>query len=978
MRKHAVVLLLLALLLVAATLAAQDEEARRFAEIQGLIEDGLYQQAIGRIEGFLRDFAGSPNVEVLRYRLAELLFRSDRFSEAVGALEAFLREHPASPDADQARFLLASAYRLTERPVRARAEIDALLRRRRLDERLRIAALEKRSEIALELGELEDAQRDLEELVRREETPQRVLELANVYYNLGRLRQAEGTFRRIAADNSLSAADQRTVTLRLALTLYQRDRFREIVELLEPSRQRYRDDDSIMMTLAWALYRLRRYEEAYAVVEGRPLSPDSELAESIREGRSLVMVHEYGAAVAFFERLLSEALPAPALAPAHRALSDAYFALGDLEGGIGTLERMASVLDDDGERFDLWLEIGDAYDSMLGDSAAAVASYRLALAIDPGGEFADEVAAKIVRAQVAMGDVGGAVGSITRFLRDYPRSRFLDEIHFLAGTVYEQSGAHDAALEHYRRIAQERGDSPFRRRAYEAGLALVRGLRRWDEVIAIGSEYLREFPEAERLAGPHLDIALACYQTGDFRQGIDHYERALTAEGGEGGEIGISRVLLEIGWGYYKLGDFERAAAYYSRVVERYPGEPEVEEALYWLGWLAQVDSDLAGANHFFRRLLERFPDSRYAELSLWQVANNHLRRDETGEAIAALGDLVDRYPDGQYTGPARSRLVEAHVAMGNYRSALQSIEAFVEADPTQRISPADMLARGNGLAQAANLEAALQTFRRLLERFPASEVADEATLNIGIIYYQTGDYHRAARELGKLEEFFPDSDRRAAAAYYLGLSLMQLRRYDEAIPQLQYCLDGRGDGEGAEVIYYMIGHAHQQAGRDEEAVEAYRQYLLRLPDPSENLERRIEIAELFARAGHPQEAARQLEGIIEAARDPELIVSAQFALGAVCELMGELERAAVEYLRVTYVHSSSPTAALMARFRAGAVFERLGRLADAINVYRTVADNHAGTRFGEVAAIRIEVLSRLLAAREAEEGEGTSPQEQP
>ena len=93
---------------------------------------------------------------------------------------------------------------------------------------------------------------------------------------------------------------------------------------------------------------------------------------------------------------------------------------------------------------------------------------------------------------------------------------------------------------------------------------------------------------------------------------------------------------------------------------------------------------------------------------------------------------------------------------------------------------------------------------------------------------------------------------------------------------------------------------------------------------------------------------------------------------------MGELERAAVEYLKVTYVHSSSPTAAIMARFHAGAVFENLGRLADAINVYQTIADNHAGTRFGEVASIRIEALRNLLAAQEAEGEEGTSPQERP
>ena len=977
MRKLVLAVLAFLILLSSSMAWSQDEEARRYAEIEGLIADGLTGQAIERIEDFLRDFPVSPSAEVLHYKLAELQYSGENFQAAVSTLEQFLAEHPASPRADEARFLLASSYRLTDRFADSRRELDSLLRKRDLDDRLRAACLQRRAGIALQLGEPQEALKDLEDLVRRAPTPQRRLHLANVCYDLGRFRQAEGEYRRVREGGGLSAEEQRTADLRLALVYYQRDRFRQVVELLQPLSGQYSDDDAIMMTLAWSLYRMERFQEAYDVVDGMPADEDTELAEKIREGRSLLLVHEYTAAINFFENLLAEAAPSPALLSAYRALADAYFALGDISGGIGVLERMAPSLEDDEERFNLWVEIGGLYDERADDKIGAVAGYRKALAINPRSRESEEVAVKLLRAQMAISDLGGASETVSAFLDDFPDSRFLEEVLYISGRLLERVGDDTRALEQYRKIAQYRGDSPFRAKAYESGLELVQRLRRWEEVTAIGREYLQEFPQAVRSSGVHLILAEAFYQQEQYREGINHYESALTAETGE---VSVSEVSLKIAWGYYKLGNLQRASENYSRVVENYPESPEVEEALYWLGWIAQVGGDLESANRHFNDLLQRFGDSRYAEISLWQVANNYLRRAETNEALSALNAIVDRFPDGQYAALARVKLIETYVGIGNFRAALDRIDTFVANDPGQQVSPSEMLARGDSLAESGSRKAALQMLRRLLERFPASEVADEATLNIGILQYQMGNYNDAVTQLRRIAENFPESDKVAAAAYYLGQSYMRLRRYEDAIEQFNLALAKRGEGAGAEILYYLIGVCHEQLGKGPEAVAGYRQYLSRLGGEAagEQLRRRLEIAALFARNGFLDEAAGQLRGIIESAQEPDLIVQAQFALGGVLEKKGMLAEAAVEFLKVTYVHSSSPLAALSARFQAGQIFERLGQYQEAINVYEKIAENHKGSRFGEVAAIRIEALRKLLAGEESGEEDRTSDEKIP
>jgi TolA-binding protein len=976
-RKPVIPAILFCLIAFSVAAPAQDEQERRYTEIEGLIEDGLVPQAIERIEAFLRDFPAGSMREVLRFKLAELQFGRDDYEAAVPTLETFLTEHPASPRADEARFLLASGYRLTGRLAEAMRELTNLLRNRNLDERLRVACLERRADIALQQANPEEALKDLEDLVRRAPTPLRRLKLANVDYDLGRFKQAESEYARLREEGGLAAEEQRTVDLRLALVMYERDRFRQVVELLQPLRERYRDDSAIMMTLAWSLYRLNRFQEAYEIVAGMPADPASELTAKIREGRSLLMVHEHNAAVNFFEAMLADAAPAPALAPAYRALSDAYFAIGDVSGGIGALERMAPCLEDDSERFELWVEVGKLYEERANDRIGAVSAYRKALAVNPRGRESEEVLVGLLRDQMAISDLGGASETISSFLDDFPESRFLEEVLFISGNLLERVGEDERALEQYRRIAQYRGDSPFRAQAYEAGLELVKRLRRWEEVTAIGREYLQEFPQANRSADVHLAMAEAYYHQGQYRDGLDHYEQALTAETGE---LKVSSVLLNIGWGYYKLGNLKQAEENYLRVVDNYPGTAEVEEAFYWLGWIAQVGGNLERANDYFDRLLKSFPDSRYAEISLWQVANNLLRRDRTNDALTALNAIVDRYPDGQYAGSARIKLIETYVVLGNFRAALDRISVFVDNDPGRQVSPSAMLAKGDALAEAGNRKAALQTFRRLLERFPASEVADEATLNIGILQFQMGNYSEAVTELRKLAEYFPDSDKIAAAAYYLGQSLMRMRRYEDAIEQFRAALARRGGGSGAEILHYLIGVCYEQLGNGREAAAAYKSYLAGLSegDAGEQLERRLEIARLFARNGFLDDAATQLRGIIAAAKDSDLIIQAQFALGAVLEQQGLLAEAAVEYLKVTYVHSSSPLAALSARFKAGQLFERLGQYQEAINVYEKIAENHKGTRFAEVAAMRIEALRKRMAEEENDQSDRTSHDKTP
>lgn len=968
-------LLLICLIVFILPLAGQDRENDKFVEIEGLIADGYFDKAIEKCQAFIMDFPTSPTVEVIRFKLAGLQMRTDRFPEAAVTLEAFINQHPASPDINQARLILASAYRLTERLNKANLQLTEILQSRDVSQALQISARETRADTYLQMGDQKNALKDMEEVVDTAPTLERTFKLANLYYETGDMKRSERRFREALNMQGLSEKDKKIAVLRLALTLYQREDYAGVVELLRPLQGEYLADDGIITTLAWALFKQELFQEAYSVYSSRPVDSGKELADKMRSGRELLMVHEYRAAISYFEKLIAEKPADPAMEPAYRGLARAYISLGDYNSGVEKLEQLANVIKDPEKLFPLWYEIGKVYQDELSRPIKGVTALKKALGADPLREGADEVLTSIIRIQVQTGGIAEASNSIVSFLENYPDSKFTEEVLFLAARLYENAGNYPLALEHYRKIAQFRGKSPFRADSYQAALSLVERLRRWEDVLTIGAEFLSEFPKADHLAQTHLKMAKADFQLEKHKEGIVHLEQALSQEDEN---ITVSSILLQIAWGYYKLGEFDKAGIYYARVMNEYPESPEVEESLYWLGWLAQVNNNLVGANDFFEKLTQRFPSSRYAEISLHQMATNYSRLGNSEKEIESLKKIVANFPDGEYSKLASSSLVASYAQAQNYRSALEAMSVFSENDPANKLNPSNLLTRGNSLAEAGNKKAALKAFEKLLELFPASEVADEAIFNIGTIYYQMGRNSKAVEELSRLKQFFPGSDKITEASYILGQANMKLRRFSEAVKEFETILAGITDPAGRGAISYLAGLCYEQTGDQAKAVEYYRIYLANLRQPQEQLGRRMEIAVLLMKNNFHDEAVAELERIKTFASNDEMRMNAQYIIGQAYEEKGDLAKAAEEYLKVTYAHSASPAGALMSRMRAGMIYEKLERFQDAIAVYQTVMENHKNSRFGEIASLRIEVMRARLAGKPepAAAGQETSTQQ--
>jgi tetratricopeptide (TPR) repeat protein len=947
-------------------LNAQDNlEEQEINLIEGFIADGMLEQAMQRTNVFLETYPASVNRARMTYLLGQLKFRLDDYPGAEATFREYLATYANGTDRNDVTYLLATTYQFQNNFAGAKQLLNQLIRESDLGDELLHAAFKRRASVHSMLGEQESARKDLERALDIKEDIGDRIKLAHLYYEMGELRDAERAYRDLLQRQISDSEEYQRIVSHYALIKYQQEDYREVIEFLQPKIEQFRGDEIIVGALAWSHYKLGEYGAAYQLYSSRELPRQTQFERKLQSAKQFLLINEYRAAIDALTQLESEFNEPELRQEALNALFEAQFAMNDYLNSAETLEKMAPLVSNDEEAFSLYHKLGDIYLRELGNYSKAVTAYIKALSVEEEAENADDVKAALIEAHLAQGDRIPALNRMLDFIDKHEDSPHFEAILFKAGELYEAGGEFDSALEHYRKIAQLRSKSPFREAAYRSALQLVKNLQRWQEIISIGYEFLTEFPEHADIETTLQLVAQAEFMMEDFNNGIQNLERALPLVTVEETR---AAVLANLAWGHYKLGELQQSGFFYQRIFEEFPNSKHFAESLYWLGWLANVNNQRDQANQYFQQLVTSFPESRFTEVALFQLASNYQRTQQVEEAIKLYRQLLLQFPAGDYVSQARNNLVNLALQQENYQVAVEALPQFQEQDPLLFASAGNLFDHGNRLAEQGNYTKAIEVFMQVRDRFPKSDVADEVRFNLGNLYYQKSDLRRAAREFEGLINDFPQSDKVVPAKYLLGQCQMQMRRFDDAVVTFKEVLAVNSDQKAQETLNYLIATCLEQDGNFVEAANHYEQFLVNLTDPGEMLSRRLEISTFLLKQGRYEPTINELRRIITNTRDDQMEMNAQYLIGQAYEDSGELETAAAEYLKVSYAHASAPAGALMARMRAARLYERLNRNDEAIAIYQNILRNHAGSRFAEVAQLRIDSMGLASEADNPEE----------
>lgn len=295
-----------------------------------------------------------------------------------------------------------------------------------------------------------------------------------------------------------------------------------------------------------------------------------------------------------------------------------------------------------------------------GESAGANASYQSVVARQSVlSQYALWHLARLTR---ATGDLALEREKLRQLIATAPRSLLREAAIMRLGQSFYESKDYSAAVAALRPLNESKNRSLAREALALIAQSLLAAGKRQEAREAF-SRLVMQMPDASR---PD-DFALAGVR------GLDSLETEGATQGGVA-QLPEAEHLLRASV-YQFNRDFDAARRHYLALVERYPQNPTVANALYQTGRGFYLQLKYDEALKYFQRVLEQFPDSMSARDALSFTAGTYNRLKRTDEAVVAYRRFIERFPDAPNPERAYLNIVDALHEAGRHKEALDWVQ---------------------------------------------------------------------------------------------------------------------------------------------------------------------------------------------------------------------------------------------------------------------------------------------------------------
>jgi len=476
------------------------------------------------------------------------LFQEGRRDEAIREMQRLTEQ---DPEDREARTRLIAAYQASDRVPEARKVLSEALKNNPKD----LDALLQRGELALNTGNLGDAETDLNRVLKLKP------ESAQVHYALSRLYKARGTVLTHRQElNEVLRLNPTLLLVRLELaqSLVAGNAAKAALELLNDAPESQQNLLPMIERRNWALLGTGDLVRARQGVEqGMAISrtPDLVLQDAILKMAS----QRYAEA----RQMAKEAL---AMSPGDtrilRILMGSYAAQNQIPAGIAEVKTHVAKYSKSPE---LQYFLGNLL-METGDQVQARKAFTTAVALNPKFAPADLELARINLKQANWTDARQQLAGILSSNGENPQARLW------LGMLEESVGNHDAALVAFRKAAEAQPDNAIALNNLAYLLATHAGNT---------DEALKYAQKAQELAPDNPDmqdtLGWVLYQRG-------LYENAVTQLQAAANRGGSARQYYHLAMACLKAGQHQRGHTILQTALKKDPTLPEAREAKVMFG----------------------------------------------------------------------------------------------------------------------------------------------------------------------------------------------------------------------------------------------------------------------------------------------------------------------------------------------------------------------------------------------------------
>ena len=578
-------------------------------------------------------------------------------------------------------------------------------------------------------------------------------------------------------------------------------------------------------------------------------TPDSALTpEAIRRLADLKIEKEYGTLTTDDESAgQAQALPAPERATHPKGPSLAGTPPGQASANVpipdeseADCEKQATQeqeMDSMAEAADRPVE--DPNDLERAGTREAITLYKKLLNDYPRYERNDDVLYQMSRAYKELGQTEEAMAVMDRMVRDFPLSRYTDEVQFRRAEYFFTRKRYLDAEDAYGNIVEIGVSSSFYELAlYKLGWtfykqelyeeALQRFIPLLDHKVSMGYDFeqTQDEQERKRMEDTFRVVSLSFSNLAGSDSVVEYFSR-------HGKRSYEDRVYSNLGEFYFDKRRYADAAATYNAFVNRNPFHKAAPNF-----HMRVIEIQASGG---FPSLVldskKEFATTYGLKAEYWNYFDPSARPEVLGFLKTNLTDLANHY-HSSYQNPRQAKDKPT-----NFKEALHWYREFLASFPIDPESPVINYQLADLLLENKSFGTAAVEFEKTAYGFPLHEKSDQAGYGAVFAYReQLGavapeDKDTVKREVVrsslKFADTFPEHEKAAIVLGAAADDLFGMKEYEQALVAANKLLKGfpNTDVEVVHGAWLIMGHSSYELLRYSESESAYLKVLELLPE---------------------------------------------------------------------------------------------------------------------------------------------------
>jgi len=509
-------------------------------------------------------------------------------------------------------------------------------------------------------------------------------------------------------------------------------------------------------------------------------------------------------------------------------LAYSYYKTGEFEKAIPEFQQVAGG--DDSLSQNAWYHLGDSY---LKTSRKQFASnaFLSAWKVPVKSALAEDALFNYAKLSIELSynPYNEAIRALQQYLAEYPSSPRRDEAYTYLANLYLVTRNYREALSTLENVKKR---TPAQNEIYQK-ITYYRGLELFAD---------NQFFDA----------------IGMFKKSAEHKSDELIAAG----------ATFWAGESYYRLGQYDQAAAYY-RNFQNAPGAKNhtaYASASYNLGYAMLKQKNYSQAAQAFSRFIESRPaDKKMMNDARLRLADAFFMQKQYQDAIAGYDQVI-----GAKTADADYALYQKSLAVGvtgNIRQKIVSLQKLLNDFPRSPYNDDARFEIGQAQMTLNQNEEALQTFRKLVADHPNSSFVKRSLLNTGLIYYNTNRNQQALETFKKVVKDYPatpESREALAVIKNIYVDMNQVDAYVNYSQDIPFANITRSEQDS---LTFIAVEGRYMAGDCSKAIPGFSSYLDKFPNGIFSVKANYFKADCESRAGNHAEALKSYEFILSKPR---------------------------------------------------------------------------------------------------------------